>query len=202
MTPGARKCKPWPMGGKRCSDQTSRAMTFFTFKGSIPGSPIWMESRPATREANQTLGISRILRSCSPICLRTSSTAPQQAVKAPSTLGTSSCGSSSKRLPRSPGDSEKRPPYEARRQFAAFSTYRTYVNQAVANALALPYLPGTLRMPFRRLFVERAAHVRDELVTLALANRNLPSCSLHHRSSCLLHRGGAAGRGHSRRRVG
>jgi hypothetical protein len=76
------------------------------------------------------------------------------------------------RLPHTPGESNARPPYEARRQFAAFSTYRTYVNQAVANALALPYLPGALRMPFRRLFVERAAHIQDELVTLALANRN------------------------------
>jgi hypothetical protein len=76
------------------------------------------------------------------------------------------------RLSATPGDPSEPPAHEARQQFAAFSTYRTYVNQAVANALALPYLPGTLRMPFRRLFVERAAHVQDELVTLAVANRN------------------------------
>jgi hypothetical protein len=35
----------------------------------------------------------------------------------------------------------------------------------------VPYLPGTLRMPFRRLFVKRAAEVQDELVTVALADR-------------------------------
>jgi hypothetical protein len=45
------------------------------------------------------------------------------------------------------------------------------VDQGIANALALPYLPGTLRMPFRRLFVERAAEVQDELVSVALADR-------------------------------
>jgi hypothetical protein len=50
-------------------------------------------------------------------------------------------------------------------------TYRTYVNQGIANALALPYMPGTLRMPFRRLFVERAAEVQDELVSVALADQ-------------------------------
>ena len=58
-----------------------------------------------------------------------------------------------------------------RQELAATTTYRTYVNQGVANALALPYLPGTLRMPFRRLFVERAAEVQDELVSVALADQ-------------------------------
>ena len=41
----------------------------------------------------------------------------------------------------------------------------------MANALALPYLPGTLRMPFRRLFVQRSGEVQDELVSVALADR-------------------------------
>jgi len=68
-------------------------------------------------------------------------------------------------------DSTDRPPLSDRRQCAAFATYRTYVNQGIANALALPYLPGTLRMPFRRLFVERAAQVQDELVSVALADQ-------------------------------
>jgi hypothetical protein len=45
------------------------------------------------------------------------------------------------------------------------------VNQGVANALALPYLPGTLRMPFRRLFVRRAGEVQDELVSVAVADK-------------------------------
>lgn len=54
---------------------------------------------------------------------------------------------------------------------AASATYRTYVNQGVANALALPYLPGTLRMPFRRLFVRRAGEVQDELVSVAVADK-------------------------------
>jgi hypothetical protein len=75
------------------------------------------------------------------------------------------------RLPRSPADSVDRPPLSVRRRFAASATYRTYVNQGVANALALPYMPGTLRMPFRRLFVERAAEVQDELVSVALADQ-------------------------------
>jgi hypothetical protein len=75
------------------------------------------------------------------------------------------------RLPRTPADPTHRPPLRARRQLAATATYRTYVNQRIANALGLPYLPGTLRMPFRRLFVERAAEVQDELVTVALADR-------------------------------
>jgi hypothetical protein len=75
------------------------------------------------------------------------------------------------RLPHSPADQTERFPVRALREFAAAATYRTYVNQGVANALALPYLPGTLRMPFRRLFVERAAEVQDELVTVALADR-------------------------------
>jgi hypothetical protein len=75
------------------------------------------------------------------------------------------------RVPRSPADSTARPPLSARRQLAATATYRTYVNQGIANALALPYLPGTLRMPFRRLFVRRAAEVQDQLVSVALADR-------------------------------
>jgi hypothetical protein len=75
------------------------------------------------------------------------------------------------RLRHTPADSAARPPLHARQQFAAFATYRTYVNQGIANALALPYLPGTLRMPFRRLFVERAAEVQDELVSIALADQ-------------------------------
>jgi hypothetical protein len=74
------------------------------------------------------------------------------------------------RLPRSPAAAASRPPLSVRRHFAASATYRTYVNQGIANALALPYLPGTLRMPFRRLFVERAAEVQDQLVTVALAD--------------------------------
>lgn len=75
------------------------------------------------------------------------------------------------RLPRTPADPAARPPLRARREFAAAATYRTYVNQGIANALAVPYLPGTLRMPFRRLFVERAAEVQDELVSVALADQ-------------------------------
>ncbi len=75
------------------------------------------------------------------------------------------------RLPHTLVDSTDRPPLRARQQFAAFATYRTYVNQGIANALALPYLPGTLRMPFRRLFVERAGEVQDELVSVALADQ-------------------------------
>ena len=61
------------------------------------------------------------------------------------------------RLPRTPVDPTDRPSWAARLQLAVSATYRTYVNQAIANALALPYMPSTLRMPFRRLFVERAA---------------------------------------------
>jgi hypothetical protein len=75
------------------------------------------------------------------------------------------------RLPPAPAAATDRPPLRARRQFAASATYRTYVNQGIANALALPYLPGTLRMPFRRLFVRRATEVQDELVSVALANQ-------------------------------
>lgn len=75
------------------------------------------------------------------------------------------------RLPHTSAAPTDRPPLRARRQLAATATYRTYVNQGIANALALPYLPGTLRMPFRRLFIERAAEVQDELVTVALANQ-------------------------------
>lgn len=75
------------------------------------------------------------------------------------------------RIPLTPLDSTARPPLDVRRRLAATATYRTYVNQSVANALAVPYLPGTLRMPFRRLFIRRAAEVQDELVTVALANQ-------------------------------
>ena len=75
------------------------------------------------------------------------------------------------RVPLTPADLAELPPLHARRTLAATATYRTYVNQAVANALAVPYLPGTLRMPFRQLFVQRAAEVQDELVTVALADR-------------------------------
>jgi hypothetical protein len=86
------------------------------------------------------------------------------------------------RLPRTPADRTDRPPLRDRQRFAATATYRTYVNQGIANALALPYLPGTLRMPFRRLFVERAAEVQDELVSIALADqvfaRQQPSAPL------------------------
>jgi hypothetical protein len=74
------------------------------------------------------------------------------------------------RLPQTPA-STRRPPLSDRQRFAATATYRTYVNQGIANALALPYLPGTLRMPFRRLFVRRAGEIQDELVTAALADR-------------------------------
>jgi hypothetical protein len=63
------------------------------------------------------------------------------------------------------------PPLGDRVSLAANATYRTYVNQGIANALALPYLPGTLRMPFRRLFVERADEVQDELVSASLADQ-------------------------------
>jgi hypothetical protein len=75
------------------------------------------------------------------------------------------------RVPPTAAASATRPSLTARRQLAATATYRTYVNQGIANALGLPYLPGTLRMPFRRLFVQRAAQVQDELVTVALADR-------------------------------
>jgi hypothetical protein len=75
------------------------------------------------------------------------------------------------RLPQTRAARTERPPLQARQQFAANATYRTYVNQGIANALDLPYLPGTLRMPFRRLFVERAAEIQDELVTVALADQ-------------------------------
>lgn len=75
------------------------------------------------------------------------------------------------RVPLGPLDPAGRPPLRYRQQLAATATYRTYVNQGVANALAVPYLPGMLRMPFRRLFVKRAAEVQDGLVTVALADR-------------------------------
>jgi hypothetical protein len=74
-------------------------------------------------------------------------------------------------LPVFLGNPGERPSLGARQQLAASATYRTYVNQGIANALALPYLPSTLRMPFRRLFVERAAEIQDELVSVAVADR-------------------------------
>ena len=86
------------------------------------------------------------------------------------------------RLERTPADPTDRPPLEDRQRLAAAATYRTYVNQGIANALALPYLPGTLRMPFRHLFVERAREIQDELVSVALADqifaRHQPSSPL------------------------
>jgi hypothetical protein len=91
--------------------------------------------------------------------------------------GTDSIGNSLRliieatRLPPIPAESTDRPPLSERQRLAATATYRTYVNQGIANALALPYLPGTLRMPFRRLFVERAVEVQDELVSVALADK-------------------------------
>jgi len=75
------------------------------------------------------------------------------------------------RIPPTPATSGVRPSLTARRQLAANATYRTYINQGIANALALPYLPGTLRMPFRRLFVRRAAKVQDELVSIGVTDR-------------------------------
>ena len=75
------------------------------------------------------------------------------------------------RVPVTPADQTEQPPLAVRERLAATATYRTYVNQAVANALALPYLPGTLRMPFRHLFVRRAAEIQDELITIAVANK-------------------------------
>ena len=74
-------------------------------------------------------------------------------------------------IPQVPGMPAERSPLPGRQKLAADATYRTYVNQGIANALALPYLPGTLRMPFRRLFVRRASEVQDELVSVALADR-------------------------------
>jgi hypothetical protein len=67
--------------------------------------------------------------------------------------------------------STDRPSLRARQNLAAAATYRTYINQGVSNVLGLPYLPATLRMPFRRLFVERASEVQDELVSVTLANQ-------------------------------
>lgn len=64
-----------------------------------------------------------------------------------------------------------RPPLKARKQLAATATYRTYVNQGIATALGLPYMPGTLRMPFRRQFIKRAHDIQDELVTVAQADK-------------------------------
>jgi hypothetical protein len=76
------------------------------------------------------------------------------------------------RLATTPADPADRPPVEDRQRLAATATYRTYVNQGIANALALPYLPGTLRMPFRQLFVERAGEIQDELVIVGLADQS------------------------------
>jgi hypothetical protein len=75
------------------------------------------------------------------------------------------------RVPESPATQADRFTMRQRRYFASGSTYRTYVNQGIANALALPYLPSTPRMPFRKLFVRRAGEVQDELVSVALADR-------------------------------
>ena len=75
------------------------------------------------------------------------------------------------RVPVTPADEAEPPPLDARQRLAATATYRTYVNQGIANALALPYLPGTLRMPFRHLFVKRAAEIQDELITVAFADQ-------------------------------
>jgi hypothetical protein len=75
------------------------------------------------------------------------------------------------RLPRTPADPINRPSLGERRLLATTATLRTYIDQGIANALALPYLPGTLRMPFRRLFVERAGEVQDELISVALADQ-------------------------------
>jgi hypothetical protein len=75
------------------------------------------------------------------------------------------------RLPRTPADPADRPSPEECRLLATTATLRTYIDQGIANALALPYLPGTLRMPFRRLFVERAGEVQDELISVALADQ-------------------------------
>jgi hypothetical protein len=74
-------------------------------------------------------------------------------------------------LPLTPKAPTGRPPLSLRQEMATIATYRTYVDQGIANALALPYMPSTVRMPFRRLFVERAAEVQDELVTVALADQ-------------------------------
>ncbi|MGV0066273.1 hypothetical protein ACRU44_00940 [Mycobacterium colombiense] len=78
---------------------------------------------------------------------------------------------SSTALPQTPAQRTDPVTLRDRQEFAATCTYRTYVNQGIANALGLPYLPGTLRMPFRRLFVQRAAQVQDELISVALADR-------------------------------
>jgi hypothetical protein len=74
-------------------------------------------------------------------------------------------------LPQTPAQPAEPVMLQERQEFAATCTYRTYVNQGIANALGLPYLPGMLRMPFRRLFVQRAAQVQDELISVALADR-------------------------------
>jgi hypothetical protein len=76
------------------------------------------------------------------------------------------------RVPQPSASSTGRPPLKARKQLAATATYRTYVNQGIATALGLPYMPGTLRMPFRRQFIKRACDIQDELVTVAQADKN------------------------------
>ena len=76
-------------------------------------------------------------------------------------------------VPPTPAKVLEPPPLAARRTLAATATYRTYVNQGVANALAVPYLPGTLRMPFRHLFVQRARQIHDELAAVAAADKAL-----------------------------
>lgn len=75
------------------------------------------------------------------------------------------------RVPQPSASSTGRPPLKARKQLAATATYRTYVNQGIATALGLPYMPGTLRMPFRRQFINRASDIQDELVTVAQADK-------------------------------
>jgi len=76
------------------------------------------------------------------------------------------------RVPLPTASPASRPPLWARQQLAATATYRTYVNQGIATALGLPYMPGTLRMPFRRQFIKRARDIQDRLVTVARADIN------------------------------
>jgi hypothetical protein len=109
-----------------------------------------------------------------PAAMQPSGTIVDEASGGPGTAGldtTVQVLTEATRIPQSPLESAVRPPLWARERLASTATYRTYVNQGVANALAVPYLPSTPRMPFRRLFVRRAAEVQDELVTVALADR-------------------------------